>query len=185
MLAYRIFPYLADAKTGQPGHPLYQHRPQHGGRIDHPDYYVWYLGTRPEVACGEVFGDLQVWDDSMLEFPLLGARRALGVFSLPDELRVCDLDDAKQLVRLGLRPTQVVARNIAVTQSWGHQIWSETMADGADQRWQAVRWWSYHRPSWPVLASWVRPKLERVELLDLDHPAIVDAAAALNRPISH
>ncbi|OHU27852.1 hypothetical protein BKG82_02915 [Mycobacteroides chelonae] len=58
------------------------------------------------------------------------------------------------------------------------------MADGADQRWQAVRWWSYHRPSWPVLASWLRPKLEQVELLDLDHPAIIDAAAALNRPIA-
>jgi len=30
----------------------------------------------------------------MLEFPLLpGARRALGVFESPDDLRVLDLDD--------------------------------------------------------------------------------------------
>nr|WP_271211167.1 RES domain-containing protein [Rhodococcus wratislaviensis]GLK36938.1 hypothetical protein GCM10017611_37970 [Rhodococcus wratislaviensis] len=105
------------------GHPLYEHRPQRGGRIDHPDYHVWYLSRLAEAACGESFGNLARWEASMLEFPLLpGSRRALGVFELPDDLRVLDLDDPAQLVRLGLRPTQVVARNLTVTQGWGHRI---------------------------------------------------------------
>lgn len=183
MLVYRVFPHLPSARQGQPGHPLYEHRPQRGGRVDHPDYFVWYVSRHAEAACGESFGNLSFWDDSMFEFPQVpGARRALGVFTLPDDLRICDLDDPAQLVRLGLRPTQVVTRNLPVTTAWGHRIWSETSADH-DPQWQAVSWWSYHRPVWSVLASWERPGLVRVEPLDLEHPGIVDAATALKRII--
>ena len=182
VLVYRVFPYLSSAAAGEPGHPLYEHRPQRGGRIDHPDYHVWYVSRYAEAACGETFGNLVRWDVSMFEFPQVpGARRALGVFELPDDLRVLDLDDPAQLVRLGLRPTQVVTRNLSVTQGWGRRIWSETDPQSDDRAWQAVSWWSYHRPVWTVLASWQRPDVVRVEELDLDHPGIVDAAKALHR----
>lgn len=184
MLVYRVFPYLPSAKPGRPGHPLYEHRPQAGGRIDHPDYFVWHLSRHAEAACGESFGNLHRWDESMFDFPLIpGARRALGVFRLPDDLRICDLDDPAQLTRLGLRPTQVVTRNLPVTQRWGHRAWSETSTDH-ERRWQAVSWWSYHRPVWSVLASWERPEPVRVESLDLAHPGMVDAAGALNRHLT-
>ncbi|HUH69543.1 MAG TPA: RES domain-containing protein [Mycobacterium sp.] len=182
MLAYRVFPHLPGARPGEPGHPLYEHRPQRGGRIDHPDYHVWYLSRLAEAACGETFGNLARWDSSMLKFPQLpGARRALGVYELPDDLRVLDLDDPAQLVRLGLRPTQIVIRNLSVTQAWGHRIWSETDPHTGERAWQAVVWWSYHRPIWTVLASWLRPELIRVEPLNLEHPALIDAAKALGR----
>ena len=185
MLTYRVIPHLPAARTGQPGHPLYEHRPQRGGRIDHPDYHVWYLSRFAEAACGETFGNLARWEPSMLEFPQVpGSRRALGIYELPDDLRVLDLDDPAQLVRLGLRPTQVVTRNLAVTQTWGHRIWSETDPHTGDHAWQAVSWWSYHRPIWTVLASWLRPRLVGVEPLSLDHPAIIDAAEALHRVVS-
>src|SRR4051794_15076519 len=105
---------------------MHEHKPQRGGRVDHPDYYVWYLGRQPEAAVGETFGNLSVWDESMFEVPFLpGARRALGVFRLPDDLRLRDLDDPRVLVELGLRPTQVVTRNLAVTQTWGHALWAD------------------------------------------------------------
>lgn len=184
MLAYRVFPHLAAARPGKPGHPLYEHRPQRGGRIDHPDYHVWYLSRFSEAACGETFGNLSRWDASMFEFPQIpGSSRAIGVYELPDDLRVLDLDDPAQLVRLGLRPTQTVVRNLAVTQAWGHRIWSETDPHGGDRRWQAVSWWSYHRPAWTVLGSWLRPEVIRVEPLDISHPALIDAAKALQRII--
>jgi hypothetical protein len=185
VLAYRVIPHLPAGGAGQPGHPLYEHRPQRGGRIDHPDYHVWYLSRLAEAACGETFGNLVRWEPSMLEFPQLpGARRALGIYELPDHLRVLDLDEPAQLVRLGLRPTQVVTRNLTVTRTWGHRIWSETDPHTGDHAWQAVSWWSYHRPVRTVLASWLRPKLVGVEPLRLDHPAIIDAAKALQRIVA-
>jgi len=184
LIVYRVFPHLASAPPGEPGHPLYEHYPQRGSRIDHPDYYVWYLSRFAEAACGETFGNFAQWAASMLQFPALpGSRRALGVFSLPDDLRVLDLDDPMQLVRLGLRPTQVVVRNLPVTQAWGHRIWSEIDSHTGDHRWQAVSWWSYHRPVWTVLASWLRPELVQVELLDMNHPALLEAAKALQRKV--
>jgi hypothetical protein len=134
LLAYRVFPYLAAAGLGEPGHPLYEHRPQRGGRIDHPDYHVWYLSRLAEAASGETFGNLSRRDPSMLQFPQIpGSRLAMGVYQLPDDVRVLDLDDPAQLVRLGLRPTQIVVRNLAVTQAWGHRIWSETDPHGGDR----------------------------------------------------
>jgi len=183
MLVYRVFPYLANAKDGEPGHPLYEHTPQRSSRIDHPDYYVWYLSRHAEAACGEAFGNQAVWGTAMFEFPLIGARRALATLSLPDSLRVLDLDDPHQLVRLGLRPTDVVRRNLAVTQAWGHRIWAERDPD-QQRRWDAVQWWSYFRPSWTVLASWVRPTLCEVTPLTVDHPALQDAAVSLNRTLT-
>lgn len=185
MLVYRVLPYRPSAGPGEAGHPLYEHRPQSGGRIDHPDYHVWYLGRRPEVAVGEAFGNLSSWDSSMVDVPYLpGAARALATMRLPDDLRFLDLDDPRVLVDLALKPTQVVARNLAVTQSWGHRIWAQTDPHDGQWTWQAVQWWSYHHHSWPVLASWLRPELVDVEDLSVTHPAIVDAARTLHRPLT-
>lgn len=185
MLVYRVFPFLDSAAAESPGHPLYEHRPQRGGRVDHPDYYVWYVGRRPEVAVGETFGNLAVWSASMFDFPALpGSRRALAVLRLPDDLRVHDLDDARALAERGLRPTQVVACNLAMTMRWGHDIWDERdPRDRGSRLWQAVQWWSYHEPAWPVLASWERPELVEVEALDLGHVAVLEAARTLRRPL--
>lgn len=185
MLVHRITPHLPDAGPGEPGHPGYLHRPQRGGRVDHPDYDVWYLATSVEGAVGEVFGDLPAWSEEMFVFPLLpGSRRALGTYALPDDLRVLDLDDPAALVERSLRPTQVVARNLAVTQGWGHRTWTERDPHRpARRRWDAISWWSFHRSSWTVLASWVEPEPVRVEELTLDHPAVRDAARALGRTL--
>ncbi len=184
MLVYRVFPFLEAAAPGQPGHPLYEHRPQRLGRVDHPDYNVWYLAREAEAACGEAFGNLATWTDGMFDFPLVpGALRALGTFALPDDLRICDLDDAQRLVKLGLRPTQVVTRNLGVTSDWAHRIWSERSPAVEGRLWQAAQWWSFHRPTWTVLASWERPELVHVEPLSLRHPAVVASAKSLSRPI--
>lgn len=107
----------------------------------------------------------------------------LGLYTLPDDLRVCDLADPRRLVGLGLRPTQVVTRNLPVTSQWAHRIWAQRSPAVEGPKWQAVQWWSFHRPTWTVLASWLRPTFVRGEPLDLRHPAIVAAAESLNRPL--
>lgn len=184
MLVYRVFPWAPDADPEQPGGALYAHRPQAGGRIDHPDYHVWYLGSRPEVAVGEALGNLTRWDPSVFQVPFLTrGTRALATMRLPDDLRILDLDDPRVLLDRALRPTQVVARNRAVTQAWGHRAWSERDPHGEPHRWQAVQWWSVHEPAWSVLASWVRPSLEDVTPLTGDHPAVREAARVLRRPL--
>ncbi len=120
----------------------------------------------------------------MFDFPAVpGARKTLGVYELPDDLRICDLDDPHRLVELGLRPTQIVTRNLAVTSEWAHRIWSQRSPAIGDRKWQAVQWWSFHRPNWTVIASWERPKLVELEHLKLNHPAVVASAKSLNRPL--
>lgn len=188
MLVYRVFPYLPTAKPGESGGPMYLHRPQGRGRLDNPaDYDTWYFGITPETAIGEAFGDLAVWREEMFEFPSLpGARRALGVFEIPDDTAVLDLDDARNLLDRGLRPTQVVARNRPTTQAWALRIFNETGPDGS-RRWAGVRWWSFQRPHWTVIALWVTAGAApihsclRVETLTIDHPAVVDAARSLGK----
>lgn len=190
MIVYRVFAYDPAAPPGQPGHPGYLHKPQGRGRLDNPDRYdIWYFAALPEAAVGEVFGDLSVWTAEMFDVPYLpDGRRALGHFQLADSLDMLDLNDPKTLLDRNLRPTDIVARNRSATQQWALRIFSETRHDGS-RRWAGVRWWSFHRPQWPVMALWVLPggadpaEAVRVENLDLGHPAVLDAARTLARPI--
>ena len=186
MIVYRVFPYLPAARPGAPGHPDYLHKPQGKGRLDNPaDYDLWYFAVMPEGAIGEVFGNFTMWVDDMFEVPFLpGARRALGRYELPDDLDILDLDDAQALLDRGLRPTQVVGRNRAASQTWALRIFQERTHDGS-RKWIGVRWWSYQRPQWPVIGLWTAPgespahRIVDVSPLDLKHPAVADAARTL------
>ena len=185
MLLYRVFGYLPSAKQGEPGHPRHVNRPQIHGRLDNPtEYDCWYLARDMAGAVGEAFGNQGVWTESMFPAPWLpGGRRALGVFEVPDDIAVLDLDDAQNLADRGLRPTQVVIRNLPVTQGWALRIFQETTADGA-RKWDGVKWWSFQRPQWEVYGLWNgAPVCVDVQPLDLAHPAVVDAAKTLARPL--
>lgn len=185
MLLYRVFPYLGAASAGQPGHPEYLHKPQIRGRLDNTtEYDCWYLARDAAGAVGEAFGNQGVWSDAMFETPFLpGGRRGLGVFEVPDEIPVLDLDDSQNLADRGLRPTQVVIRNLSVTQAWALKIFGEQKADG-ERKWDGVKWWSFQRPQWEVYGLWGDPPHHvRVEHLDLTHYAVIDAAKALARQL--
>lgn len=179
MLLYRVFPYLASARRGDPGHPLHLHTGQGKGRWDNPDRYLaWYLAHEPASAVGEVFAHLSAWRDAMFAFPQVpGARRALGVYGVSDDLPYVDLDDAQVLVDRRMRPSQVVERNRPYTQAKAREIYAE-------RRWKGIRWWSFHRPQWRVWCLWdVDPTCEDVEALDVSHVAVRDAAGVLAKPI--
>lgn len=188
MLVYRVFPYLASAPPEAPGHPLYLHRPQGHGRLDNPRHYdTWYFATAPEAAIGETFADLSVWSDDMFEFPKVArARRVLGTFEIDDGAAILDLDDARALYERRLRPTQVIARNRAVTQSWALEIYNERN-DRGERRWAGIRWWSFQRPHWTVIALWypagepVGHQVVDVDELSLTHVAVRDAARSLGK----
>ena len=131
MLVYRVFPYLASAPAGSPGHPTYEH-PQGKGRVDNPShYYVWYVGRDATSAVGEVLGNHDIWDDGIFDFPLLpGSKRALGIYRIDDNTPVLNLDHAFALHERGMRPTQVVERNRPATRVglYGFSTSETTMA---------------------------------------------------------
>lgn len=188
MLVYRVSPYDDSASEGNPGHPDYLHKPQGKGRIDNPRAYdSWYYAQAPEAAVGEVFGDITKWDDDMFEMPVLPrAYRVLGTYELPDDLSILDLDDAQNLLQHGLRPTQVIARNRATTQTWPMCIFQEADHSG-ERKWSGVRWWSFQRPQWTVMCLWNDAAqdplhtLVNVEVLYIGHPVIADAARTLGK----
>jgi hypothetical protein len=107
-------------------------------------YNELYLSDSAAGAIGETFGRFPVWDEAMLEHPR--GRYAIAVFELGD-LRICDLDDARTLVRLDLKPTDVITRNRAASQAWSRALFIEGV-------WIGVSWWSYYLPEWKNVALW-------------------------------
>ncbi|MGH8925547.1 MAG: RES domain-containing protein [Acidimicrobiia bacterium] len=178
---YRVFPWLEGARRSQSGHPSFV--PGGGaGRIDNPEHYsALYLSDGPGGACAEAFFFKAVWDAKMLRGSpsLPGSAQAIATFEMEPVVQVCDLDDASRLVALDLRPSQVVTRDRRVTQAWALQIFQQ-------QRFGGIRWWSYHDPRWGSHGMWATDSLQLrgVEPLTLDHVAVTEAAAVLNRRIA-
>lgn len=191
MLVYRVFPYLPGVTDrDESGHPLYLHKPQGHGRWDNPVHYdSWYFAKTPECAVGETFGRLLEWTDDMFDFPLTpGSRRALGVFDVPDDLPMLDLDDAGALLARGLRPSKIVSPNRSKTQEIALAVHDERM-DHGPRKWAGIQWWSQWRSFWEVVVLCVPHgedpvhELVKVDPIDLAHPAVVAAAHALRKPL--
>lgn len=180
MRLYRVFPWLAAAEERAPGHALFVPRPQGAGRVDNPGRYeTLYLSSDPAGAVAEAFGNLRRWTPRMLLAPALpGSVKALGTYELPDDAPIFDLDDARALAGLGLRPSQVVTRAREVTQAWALAIFEQ-------RRWIGVRWWSYYEPRWYSYGLWDLGEVtvEAVVPLSLDDPAVTETANVLNRSL--
>jgi hypothetical protein len=181
MLVYRVFPHLPQAPSEAAGHPMHVY-PQGSGRLDNPAHYkIWYLALEPAGAVAETFGDLDEWDSAMFEYSLIqGSCRALATYHLGDETPLLDLDDSRNLLSRGLRPTQVIERNRSATQNWALSVFNERNDSGI-RIWKGVRWWSYYRPQWRIIGYWGSepPELLGVDDLTLTSPAVIDAAISL------
>jgi hypothetical protein len=145
---YRVLPDVDTAGVGAPGHPLYVPPSTGANRVDNPfSYDALYLGDDALCVVAEAFGWAPRWNAGLLRGTpsLPGSVRALVTYDLRNDAAVCDLDDADRLVALALRPSQVVTRDRAVTQTWALELF-ETRA------FAGVRWWSYYNPDWGSLA---------------------------------
>lgn len=181
MRLYRLFPWLASAAEGEPGHALYVPEPSGAGRADNPSRYgTLYFSDAPAGAVAEAFGGLKIWIARMFVRPdLPRSVRALATYDSSRDLRIFDLDNADALKSLGLRPSQVVTREREVTQRWALAIYEEG-------KWGGVRWWSYYDPRWYSYAIWdteaLASRLVAVQPLTLDSAAVAEAAEILGRP---
>jgi RES domain len=182
-ILHRVLPYLATARTGEPGHPLYLPPARGGNRVDNPGrYQVLYLGDAPAGAVAEAFGSFSRWNRGLFRGApsLPGSVRALVSYELPEDTAVCNLDDAHALAEWGLRPSEVVTRNRAVTQAWALKLYEAGSHAG-------VRWWSYYDSRWGSVGLWDSRPLTVVDLAVLDdvaHPALVEAASVLCRIVT-
>lgn len=179
MFVYRVLPYLSAAVDGAPGHPLFVPTSAGAGRVDNPDRYnVLYVGDAAAGAVAEAFGWATRWDVGLLRgSPSLPTSvRALATYHLPDQTATCNLDDAHRLVALALRPSDVVTRDRPVSQAWARRIHSQHSFAG-------IRWWSYYDSRWGSYGLWDTSGLAvaDVTVLDLDHPAVLEAAGTLLR----
>jgi hypothetical protein len=184
MLLYRVIPYLKQALAGRPGHPLYLNPAQGEGRLDNSDrYLIYYFSRESSGAIGEKFSRYQPWTEAMLDCGELdGGVYALATYWLPDDVPLLDMDNPATLQRLGIRPTQVVEPNRSATQEWVRLVYDEHNAQGR-RRWDGLRLWSSHRACWSIVGYWGRlnPKVLAIQVLKMEHPAVVDAGLSLGR----
>lgn len=177
---YRVFPWLKSADPEEAGGALFV-PPQGGGRIDNPGTYsVFYASDDAQGAVAEAFGRFSEWSPAMLEgSPALpGSVRALGRYQLANERPVCDLDDPRQLLELGLRPSDVVTRDYARSRGWARQLYERG-------EWVGVKWWSYYSPEWCSWGLWDTAELTLDEVIPLDigQRAVQGAARVIARRI--
>ncbi len=177
---YRVFPFLITANEDEPGGGRYVPA-QGGGRLDNPSIYsVLYLSDAAAGAIAEAFGRFPEWTAALLRGSpsLPGSTRALARYKLADEEAVCNLDDARLLLELGLRPSEVVTRDYVHSRGWSMRIYDQ-------RRWSGIRWWSYYDPRWASFGLWNigRLSLEEISVLRLDNPALLEASRTIVRPV--
>lgn len=178
---YRVFPYVARARDNEPGSAVFI-PPQGGGRLDQPDHYsVLYVSDHAAGAIAEAFGRFPEWTPEMLSGPpsLVGSVRAIAKYHVPDDAPICNLDDARQLVSLELRPSDVVTREYSRSRAWAKRVYLR-------REWIGVRWWSYYDPKWASVGLWDtrRLRVEQVEQLDIEHPSLLEASRTIVRRIA-
>lgn len=184
MLLYRVFNHLPTAVPDSAGHPSYIHRPQTKGRFDNPSLYESrYFSTSPEGAIAETFGNYEFWAEAMFVRAYLPAgRMSLATFDASDDIGICDLDDANNLLHLGMKPSQVVTRDRPYTQA-------RAAAAFGEGRWAGLGWWSFHRPFWSNRMLWATASepapmtFVDAEPLDLTHRSVVSVRATLAKPV--
>jgi len=177
---FRVFPYVSTVDDHEPGGALYLPR-QGGGRIDNPsDYSALYASDAAAGAIAEAFGRFPEWRSSILvgSPALPGSERALARYRLAEKERICNLDDPKQLLSLGLRPSDVVSREYERTRAWAKRIYKQ-------HHWAGICWWSYYNPAWFSFGLWEIKGLvlEDVKALRLDDPALLEASRAIVRRV--
>jgi hypothetical protein len=177
---YRVFPYLAAAAPSEPGGPLHV-PPQRAGRLDNPDLYTVFYASESEAgAIAEALGRFPEWTLAVLEGSpsLPGSARAVARYRLPASAVLCDLDDPRQLLSLGVHPSEIVSRDYARTREWARRIYERA-------EWAGVRWWSYYDSRWFSAGLWDTTGLavEDVRLLSLSDAALVEAGRVIVRRI--
>ena len=181
MILYRCFPYNPAVKKIEPGHPLFIPMSRSTGRINNPDIYSSsYWSAQPECAVAEVYGGEMQWSPgTFLGGPQLPkAQQGIAAIEIPDDARIFSIDNAPNLMKLKLRPSQVVTRDNAVTQAWARKIFELGKYAG-------ISWWSILWPEWQSYGVWSLAGVQvlSIENLSISHAAVLKSAEVLNKQV--
>lgn len=185
MRLFRCYPRIPGARRGRPGHWSYLPRPQLHGRWDNADLYdSWYFSRSAAGAVAESFYNKRRWIPEVFLTPA-GHVRAVAEFELTSDAELLDLDDAETLLSLGVAPSRIVVQNAGVTQELARRIFAGHGGDRA-----GLSWWSSQLPSETSVLLWGQGgeppaglSLVGIQALSIDHPAVVEAAERLYRPL--
>jgi hypothetical protein len=179
---WRLFPWDSAAAEGQPFSPSYVPPKQGSGRFDlggRP--LVLYLAESPSHAVAE---KIQRYRGQVLDWPELSEfGRPLSLvqatLTLADPDLLADLCDPAQLSRYGCRPDELMSRDLTRTQGVSRRLYDQGLA--------GFRWWSALSGDWHSTVLYLDRVTASGKLeygaptpLDLDSPALTDAAAALS-----
>lgn len=179
-LYYRVHLWEPGAKPGAPYSAEFI-PPQGYGRWDNPDLYrLRYLATSPEGAIAETFGSHATWTPAMLHAELKPDRtRALTVFEAAENPKLAELADPQTLLQYGVRVTDVVRRELRVT-----QLLAARLYDSGD--YEGISWWSFYHPSISLVALFQPDSLRVVDTvpLSIDSAEMRAAASLIVREIT-
>jgi hypothetical protein len=176
---FRLFPWIQGAPITEIGGALYvPHLDQGAGRHDNPDAFgALYVSRLPVSPVAERLRNLlgrSVTDQDLVRE---GARLSLVAIDDRALERLIDLDDPRNLLTRGLRPSRVATRNREDTQPIALALYRE----GVD----GFEWWSTIEASWINVTLFEDRVTDRLTLagepepLTLDHPAVREAAEAV------
>jgi hypothetical protein len=179
VILHRCFAWSRRARPEREDGALWFPRAFQGdGRHDNPSVYgCLYLADREVSALVE---QLARFRGRPLKPEFLRRRDlplALAAIELPDRAQVIDLDEPEVLAAHDLRPSLVATRSREVTQP-------QALALYRRHRFAAgVRWWSVFESLWANVTIFERAAsrltLQDVRRVELDHPAVVEAAELL------
>jgi len=180
VILHRCFARDRRAAPGDPSGPLFFAREYQGdGRHDNPVAYgALYVSEQEQSAVVEQLAPFRGWP--RLEAWMLRRRSlplAVAALDLDDSAEVIDLDEPPVLARERLRPSLVATHERSMTQPQALDLFR--------RRGEAValRWWSVHESLWANLTVFDRAapmlRVEDVRDLELDDPAVVEAAEQL------
>lgn len=180
MIAWRVLPWRAERPLREPGGALWFPRELQGaGRYDNPDLYgCLYVGEHPVSPIAEALAPFR--GTGQLTPSMLvrgGARLALVEIALSDRAHLLDLDDPAVLADASLRPSQIATGRRDLTQAYAASL------HALHPQAAALRWWSTIEASLINLTIFDRAQRELemidVQALDVDHPAVREAAELL------
>ena len=170
-MPWRVFPFDAAAKPGEPFSPSYIYPHQGSGRFDVAGKFVVYLAETPVHAVAE---KLQRFRGQRVDRKdLIESGKTLALVECQiGKSKLADLCDPRVLVQHDLAPDVLASRDVAKTQ----RVAAALNKEG----YEGLRWWSALSGDWHTIVLF-QGKIDYAEPepLTIGHQAVRDASVAL------